>query len=181
MEIDAKQIHEQFLQQRADFHAAHNNSTTSTIIKRIIQTEQSRTMYRTIKYTIKNKIKTSLNTIQINNDDGTIQTLQESEQIHKEILEKTQSLFEEINTLPIGDHAFNTYIGEYAQNDSSSHILNNTQNNNQISTSPMLTEFMNNLKRPNNIPKNLIETQISPEEFISSFQTEKGQLAKVRQ
>ena len=158
-----------FLQEQADYHAMNSNIKSSTIIKRIIQTERIKQTYGIINYKTSNTSLQNVNQLQILQNDGSRETITEREQINKLILSQTKSLFEDINHLPITNQSITQYIGEYAQKSGANDILNNNIIEKHIPNSPYLKEYLTNLQRPKSITKELITAKFTPTEFISTF------------
>ena len=169
MALNVKKIRELFLQQRSDFHSFHQNIVSSTIVSRIIQSEKIKSQFKHIRSKLKYKNYTQINKlkIQLNNTEWT--TIDEDETIKREILQHTKEIFDDINGLPIANESMTSYIGKFSENKGTEEILTGQINKNKLDLPKPTLSFLSNLKRPNNIKTDLISSEMSTEEFISTF------------
>ena len=160
---------ELFLQRRADFHSFHQNILSSTIVSRILQAEKIKSQFKHIREKIKykNYMQISKLKIPINNTEWMI--VDEDETIKREILQHTKEIFNDINGLPIANGNVTNYIGKFSENQGTEEILSGRINRNNLDLPEPTLSFLSNLKRPDNIQSDLISSEMSTEEFISTF------------
>ena len=95
--------------------------------------------------------------------------INDTEKINKAILDWTKEIFEEVNQLPITNDSITGYLGKYAQNNGAEDVLQNKIHKKSLDVASTTYEFLKNLRRPDTIPNDLIQCEMTTEEYVKTF------------
>lgn len=89
--------------------------------------------------------------------------------IHQHLLESTSDLFNKIYQTPVADHQFTDYIGRLGQKQGVDEILQGNVNYHNLPPCRTFQKYISHLHRPSNIPDDIIDSTLTPEEYKKSF------------
>lgn len=164
----SRSLRDQHLQQRADFYSQHQDLSSQQIITNIKQKETSQQLFGKIRYQIKPQNRNSVHSILVPQASG-YTSITNTNSIHKHILQHTQSIFDNVRTLPISIPNFQNYLGRYGEEQGTTDILNGAPNWELCPDCPALQSLLLHLKQPKNT-KNIVDPWLTESEFKKIFQ-----------
>ena len=104
-------------------------------------------------------------------DDGTIDRIKNSEEIHMWIAENNKEVLTSARKTPPASTKFREVFGDYGEKDAAMKVINGTSHPSEYEISEKLCKILRHLKRPVvNQKVRTVDTEVSEEEYCELFE-----------
>ena len=161
---------QQHLEERAAIAAATQNADSATIIKRIIQAENTKAAYRILRKYLHSEAKGNIGEIEIQNEDGTTTLIEEPVDIFRRILQRDQIHFRQAEGTPFTTQPLQQFLGIAGETPAAQEFLRtgNLTLDFQHATLPETITLLRHMKSfPVRIPH--VNTTITAEDYRKFF------------
>ena len=161
---------QQHLEERAALAAATQNADLATIIKRIIQAENTKAAYRILRKYLHSEDKGNIGEIEIQNEDGTTTLIDEPIEIFRRILQRDQLHFRQAEGTPFTTQPLQQFLGLAGETPAAQEFLRtgNLDLDFQQATLPETITLLKHMKSfPVRIPR--VNTTITTDDYKKFF------------
>ena len=166
----AAQHRQQHLELRANLAAAAQDSKTETILKRIIQAENTKSAYKILRNYLKPNSIGNIGEIEITNPDGTTTTIDDPSEIFERILHRDQRHYSQAQGTPFTQQPLYSFTGIAGDTPSAQQFLNDGTLNLEFNdaTFPETIKLLHHMRPFPNRPSR-INTTITVDDYRKFF------------